>query len=123
MDGSFELAPTGWTFLTNHARVLAAISQNPGIRVRDLAVRCLLTERAVQRIIAELESDGYLTHTRAGRSNQYQIASGTILRHPADVGLTVADLLGLLALHDAGSSPNGSTPSRAGKIRPQNGEH
>ena len=110
MDGSSELASPGWTFLTNHARVLAAISQDPGIRVRDIAVRCLLTERAVQRIIAELESDGYLTHTRAGRSNQYQIASGTILRHPADVGPSVADLLELLAVHEAGMNGNDSAP-------------
>lgn len=86
--------------MTNHARVLAAISQDPGTRVRDIALRCQLTERAVQRIIAELEADGYLTHTRAGRSNRYRVASGTVLRHPADSGLTVADLLALLALHD-----------------------
>ncbi len=122
MDGSLEPTPAGWTFLTNHARVLAAISQDPGIRVRDLAVRCLLTERAVQRIIAELESDGYLTHSRVGRSNHYQIASGTILRHPADVGLTVADLLELLALHDAGLDGNGPARSSAGEAAPQNSD-
>jgi hypothetical protein len=95
-----EAPRTGWTFLTNHARVLAAIARDPGIRVRDIAARCLLTERAVQKIIVDLEADGYLAHTRRGRSNVYQIPDGTTLRHPADTGPTVADLLALLSVHD-----------------------
>lgn len=55
------------------------------------------TERAVQKIISDLEQNGYLTHTRQGRSNLYRIEEGTILRHPADAGLTVAGLLAALA--------------------------
>lgn len=98
MDQSEPPPRSGWTFLTNHARVLAAIAQDPGIRVRDIAVRCLLTERAVQKIITDLETDGYLTHTRVGRSNRYEIPSGTALRHPADSGSTVAELLAILAI-------------------------
>lgn len=93
---------TGWTFLTNHARVLSAIAADPTIRIRDIAAHCRLTERAVQKILSDLERDGYLTHTRRGRSNTYRIADGTILRHPAESGLTVAELLDLLARHDAG---------------------
>ncbi|MDX3457995.1 helix-turn-helix domain-containing protein [Streptomyces sp. ME02-8801-2C] len=91
---------TGWTFLTNHSRVLAAIAENPTIRIRDIAARCRLTERAVQKIVSDLEGAGYLTHTRQGRSNAYRIEDGTILRHPADDGLSVAQLLSLLARHD-----------------------
>ncbi|WP_037603773.1 helix-turn-helix transcriptional regulator [Streptacidiphilus rugosus] len=87
-----------WTFLTNHARVLVQISRDPGSRTRDIAARCLLTERAVQRIIADLEAAGYLTHRRNGRGNVYHVVEGTRLRHPADSGATVADLLALL--HD-----------------------
>ncbi|MFJ3308363.1 helix-turn-helix transcriptional regulator [Streptomyces sp. NPDC086549] len=90
----------GWTFLTNHARVLAAIASNQRSRVRDIAAHCRLTERAVQKIISDLEADGYLTHEREGRSNAYQIQPGTILRHPAEADLTVADLLSLLLQHD-----------------------
>ncbi|WP_042391079.1 helix-turn-helix transcriptional regulator [Streptacidiphilus melanogenes] len=82
-----------WTFLTNHARVLVQIARDPGIRVRDIASRCLLTERAVLRIIADLEKGGYLSHTRAGRHNRYRLVPGTRLRHPADAGPTVAELL------------------------------
>jgi hypothetical protein len=89
---------TGWTFLTNHARVLAAIAREPAIRVRDIAGQCMLTERAVQKIISDLESDGYLTHTRVGRTNIYEIPTGTFLRHPADAGAPVAALLSLFSL-------------------------
>ncbi|MFJ3230828.1 helix-turn-helix transcriptional regulator [Streptomyces sp. NPDC086787] len=91
---------TGWTFLTSHARVLAAIAGKHRPRVRDIAAHCLLTERAVQKIISDLEDDGYLTHEREGRSNVYRIQPGTILRHPAEADLTVAALLSLLVQHD-----------------------
>ncbi|MGW5662220.1 helix-turn-helix transcriptional regulator [Streptomyces sp. NPDC003758] len=92
---------TGWTFLTNHARVLAAIADDQSVRIRDIAAHCRLTERAVQKIIADLEQDGYLTHTREGRSNTYRIQPGTPLRHPAEASLTVAELLALLVRQDA----------------------
>jgi hypothetical protein len=103
---------TGWTFLTNHARVLSTIAHGQRTRVRDIAAHCLLTERAVQRIIADLEEGGYLTHTRQGRSNSYHVTAGTTLRHPADTG-TVAELLALLADREPGSqgtTGNGSAP-------------
>lgn len=87
---------TGWTFVTNHARVLAAIADNPNVRIRDIAARCRLTERAVQRIISDLEHAGYLSHTREGRTNTYRIEPDKVLRHPAEAGLTVASLLSLL---------------------------
>ncbi|WP_155057617.1 helix-turn-helix transcriptional regulator [Streptomyces blattellae] len=104
----------GWTFLTNHARVLAAVAEDDTARIRDIAARCQLTERAVQRIIVDLEEGGYLTHVRQGRSNLYRISPGTVLRHPADGEATVAGLLALLARHDrvgaaasADASPDG----------------
>lgn len=92
----------GWTFLTNHSRVLAAIAEDHTIRVRDIAVRCRLTERAVQKIIADLEQGGYLTHSREGRSNVYRIVPDGALRHPADAPATVAELLSVLVRHEAG---------------------
>ncbi|KOG42468.1 MarR family transcriptional regulator [Streptomyces resistomycificus] len=92
---------TGWTFITNHARVLATIADDQSVRVRDIAARCRLTERAVQKIISDLEQSGFLSHRREGRSNTYQIEPGTELRHPAEAGLTVSSLLALLAQVDA----------------------
>lgn len=98
--GAVPESHSGWTFLTNHARVLAAIADDPATRIRDIAARCRLTERAVQKIVADLEEGGYLSHTRQGRSNTYRIEEGTILRHPAESGLAVAELLTLLVQHD-----------------------
>jgi DNA-binding IclR family transcriptional regulator len=99
---------SGWTFVTNHARVLAAIADDPNVRIRDIAAHCRLTERAVQRIISDLEQDGYLSHMREGRTNTYRIEPGKVLRHPAEAGLTVASLLSLL-VHD--EADRGTTPS------------
>ncbi|WP_020124719.1 helix-turn-helix domain-containing protein [Streptomyces canus] len=99
MDGVAE-PYAGWTFLINHARVLAAVAEDDTTRIRDVAVRCRLTERAVQRIIADLEAGGYLTHIRQGRSNLYRVSADTVLRHPADGEATVAGLLALMARHD-----------------------
>jgi DNA-binding IclR family transcriptional regulator len=95
---------TGWTFVTNHARVLATIADNPNVRIRDIAAHCRLTERAVQRIISDLEQDGYLSHTRDGRSNTYRIEPDRVLRHPAEAGLTVASLLSLLVQDESDRS-------------------
>ncbi len=103
MDGLPE-SHTGWTFLTNHARVLASIADNHNARIRDIAARCRLTERAVQKIISDLEHDGYLSHTREGRTNTYQIDPSRVLRHPAEAGLTVAALLSMLVQDEADRS-------------------
>ncbi|MET7795563.1 helix-turn-helix domain-containing protein [Streptomyces decoyicus] len=91
----------GWTFITNHARVLAAIADDPNARIRDIAAYCRLTERAVQRIIVDLEQEEYLSHKREGRANTYRIEPGKVLRHPAESGLTVASLLSLLVKDEA----------------------
>jgi DNA-binding IclR family transcriptional regulator len=87
---------TGWTFITSHARVLATVADNPNARIRDIAAHCRLTERAVSRIISDLERDGYLSHTRDGRTNTYRVEPDKVLRHPAEAGLPVASLLSLL---------------------------
>ncbi|NUU26454.1 MAG: MarR family transcriptional regulator [Streptomycetaceae bacterium] len=100
-----------WTFLTNHARVLAAVADEPDSRLRDIAARCDLTERAVQAIIADLEHAGYLTHARVGRRNMYNVVPGTHLRHRADSGKTVADLLALdIERRDRGAAPAEDSP-------------
>ena len=53
-----------WTFLTNHAHVLLSISRDPDIRIRDLAERVGITERAAQRILTDLVEQGYLERIR-----------------------------------------------------------
>ncbi|MFC9818063.1 MarR family transcriptional regulator [Streptomyces virginiae] len=88
-----------WTFLTSHARVLIAISRDPGVRLREVALSCNITERTVHTIVADLEEAGYLTRTRAadGRRNHYAIVPGVLFRHPAEAGHEIAGLLNLLA--------------------------
>ena len=90
-----------WTFLTNHAHVLIALADNPTLRIRDLAVRVGITERAIQRIIADLEDAGYLTHQRDGRRNSYRVRTNRPLRHPVEAHQTVAVLLGALVQRPA----------------------
>jgi DNA-binding MarR family transcriptional regulator len=59
--------PHEWTFLTNHAHVLVCIAGDPNARVRDIAARVGITERAVARILFDLEDAGYIVRTRDGR--------------------------------------------------------
>ncbi|WP_406087485.1 helix-turn-helix transcriptional regulator [Streptomyces virginiae] len=97
----------GWTFLTNHARVLIAIARDPGIRLRDIAAECGLTERTVQAIVTDLQADGYLSRTRDGRRNRYVVASGARFRHPAEADHEIAGLLAYLT----GPLPTPAAPS------------
>ena len=86
----------GWTFLTNHAHVLFCIAQDPEVRLRDVAARVGITERAVQRIVTDLESGGYLTVSKEGRRNRYQVHDGLPLRHPIEQHLTINGLIELV---------------------------
>jgi hypothetical protein len=86
----------GWTFLTNHAHVLICLSQDPELRLRDVASRVGITERAVQRIVSELEEAGYLTRDRTGRRNVYDLHLDRPLRHPIESHRSAASLVGLI---------------------------
>lgn len=106
MTDPYPLRPD-WTFLTNHAHVLLVIAGDPGVRMRDVALRVGITERAVQRIVAELETAGYLERTREGRRNRYVVRRDLPLRHPIERHRSIAALLDLLAASGdaAGSAP------------------
>ena len=86
----------GWTFLTNHARVLLCLADNPRIRIREIAQSVGVTERCVQRILAELEEAGYLTRVHRGRRNHYEIHSHLPLRHPSEQHRQVSALLDMV---------------------------
>ncbi len=83
----------GWTFLSNHAHVLVSIANEPEVRLREVANRVGITERAVQRIVADLEEAGYLSRSRAGRRNRYAVHLDRPLRHPIESHLEVGALL------------------------------
>ena len=83
----------GWTFLSNHSHVLLLLAAEPDLRLRDLADRVDITERAVQKIVRDLEDAGILTRHRDGRRNRYHIHHDQPLRHPVEAHRTVADLI------------------------------
>ena len=86
-----------WTFLTNHAHVLLCLALEPDLRVRDLAERVGITERAVQRIVHDLADEGYLEITKEGRRNHYRVHTDQPMRHPVEAGATVRELLVLVS--------------------------
>jgi len=95
-----------WTFLTNHGHVLVCIAADPGIRGRDIAARVGITERAAQAIVADLVREGYVTRTRVGRRNHYEINEERPLRHPVEQPHNIGELLRLVAT--IGSPNHGS---------------
>ncbi len=94
-----EVADPGrtWTFLTNHGHVLLAIAENADIRLRDIAERVGITERAAQLIVSDLERGGYVVKQRVGRRNHYTVVRGRGFRHPAEADRTVDALLAIFA--------------------------
>lgn len=85
-----------WTFLTNHAQVLLSIARNREATAREIALQVGITERAVQRILRDLHDAGYITHTRYGRQNRYEINADAPMRHPAQQGHPVRELIDVL---------------------------
>jgi DeoR/GlpR family transcriptional regulator of sugar metabolism len=85
-----------WRFVTNHAHVLECIAADPTIRLRDVAVTVGITERTAAQIVNDLEQAGYLTRTRDGRRNHYEIHGDLPLRHPQHRHRTVRDLIRFL---------------------------
>lgn len=98
----------GWTFLTNHARVLLAIARDPTMQLRQVAASCRITERTAQAIVADLEQAGYLHRQRVGRRNHYTLHLDEPFRHPADAGLSVRALLRVFADQPTDTAPPAS---------------
>jgi len=98
-------ASPGWTFLSNHAHVLLLIARDPAIKLRDVATQVGITERAVQRIVADLEAAAYLERERTGRRNHYRVHPELPLRHPIESHTAVGALLRLILDRTATSPP------------------
>ena len=92
----WSMAAERWTFLTNYGHVLLCIAADPLIRLRDVAEKVGITERAAQRIVADLIEAGYLESHKQGRRNQYLVNETLPLRHPVEEQNQVAALLTLL---------------------------
>jgi DNA-binding IclR family transcriptional regulator len=89
---------SSWTFLTNHMQVLLCLAQNAEVRMRDVAEAVGITERAAQRILADLVAAGYVERARVGRRNRYTINRERAMRHDAQLGQQIGGLLDLLEL-------------------------
>jgi len=87
-----------WTFVTSHTQVLLCIARDPNARMRDVAASVGITERAAQRILADLVEAGYVRRTRVGRRNRYTIDETMMMRHAAQAGHEIGGLLELLRL-------------------------
>jgi DNA-binding Lrp family transcriptional regulator len=85
-----------WRFVTNHAHVLECIASHPAARLRDIASTVGVTERTVAAIVSDLEEAGYLTKTRVGRNNRYEVHDELPLRHPQHRHHTVGELIRFL---------------------------
>lgn len=93
---SNEPAHTRWTFLSNHSHVLLLLARDPSMVLREVAQHVGITERAVQRIIVELEEGGFIEREKTGRRNHYTILSEKRLRHPIEAHRTIGDLIRLI---------------------------
>jgi DNA-binding MarR family transcriptional regulator len=87
-----------WRFLSNHTQVLLTLQRDPNARLRDIAEHVGITERAAQRIVADLIESGYVESERVGRRNHYRINTDVAMRHPAQDGHEIGQLLSLLQL-------------------------
>ncbi len=114
----------GWTFLTNHSHVLLSIAADPEIRLRDAAQRVGITERAAQRIVADLIEAGYLTSTKVGRRNRYVVNPERRLRHPIEQHCRIESLLSLISKKKTKEDrqPAAAQRTRAARRPPASGE-
>src|SRR5690242_7893944 len=85
-----------WKFLTNHGLALLCIADDPGVRLRDIAERLEITERAAHRIVSGLVETGYVERTRTGRRNSYEVRRELPVKLPLERDVQLGDLLGVI---------------------------
>jgi DNA-binding transcriptional ArsR family regulator len=86
----------GWTFLTNHALILSFLAMHVSITARQLAMEIGITERAVRKIIADLQAEGYILKEKEGRRVRYSINPRLPLRHETHRDKEVGNILKVL---------------------------
>ena len=98
-------------FLTNHGLALLCIAEDPGVRMRDIAARVEITERAAQRIVAELIDAGYLDRERVGRRNRYTVRTNLPVALPASRDVDLNSLLNVLLPADSSGARREKMPT------------
>jgi predicted transcriptional regulator len=111
------MSTDGWTFLSNHTHVLVCIARDPAVTMREVAERAGITERAVQRIVRDLEDGGYLVRHRQGRRNVYALPPGLPLRHPLERDTDLQSLLEVLDATAAFTGEGSMSPTGRSRAR------
>jgi DNA-binding transcriptional ArsR family regulator len=104
-----------WTFLSNHTHVAICIARQPDVLLREVAAKIGITERAVQRIVTDLDEAGYLTRIKVGRRNRYRIHGERRLRHRL---MQHQDLGTVLELAKPGRKKKATTAKKPSKKKP-----
>jgi hypothetical protein len=94
----------GWLFFSNHGYVLLCIARDPRMRISEISDRVGIGERATQKIVADLVADGYISRTKEGRRNRYEVNPNAPLRHPLFAGVRMALILN--AFRDGDNRPS-----------------
>jgi predicted transcriptional regulator len=107
-EGFMASERSTWTFLTNHSHVLFCLAVNPSLTMKDIAKKVGITERAVQKIVADLRDENYIILNREGRCNRYHIQWEQHLKHPIESHRTVRDLILLIENVQESNTEKGS---------------
>jgi DNA-binding transcriptional ArsR family regulator len=102
----------GWTFLSNHGRVLLCIAHDPDVRLREIAVDVGITERSAYALVSDLAEAGYVVKERDGRRNRYRIEEDLPLPELTDRELAIGEVLGVLTGSEASPGHHESTAAR-----------
>jgi predicted ArsR family transcriptional regulator len=89
-----------WTFFSNYGHVLVCLSRNNEARLRDVAFEVGITERAVQKIVRDMQDAGFITVSKQGRCNRYRLNKRKSLRHGLESHCNVGKLLALVTRPD-----------------------
>lgn len=87
---------SNWTLFSNHGHVLVCLAGDSEARLRDVAADVGITERAVQKIVRDLQNHGMISVTKNGRRNRYRIHHKKTLRHALEAHCTLGELLKLI---------------------------
>ncbi len=85
-----------WTFFTNHAHVVILLALKNEMTIREMAINIGITERAVQRILVELQDEGYLKVSKSGRQNVYSVALEKYFRHSIESSCQLKSIINVI---------------------------
>jgi hypothetical protein len=95
----------GWSFVSNHGRVLLFLADDPGMRLHDIAARLGITERSAHGILTDLTAAGYISKHKGGGRDRYQIVADQPLPEPITREKTFREVLALFPGAAAGRPP------------------